>query len=68
MHYRRRPGHRPKHHSDEEVPLVMTSTTNQARVAVITAEDVAEVIAFAVSRPRRLAIHEVLLRPAGQEL
>jgi NADP-dependent 3-hydroxy acid dehydrogenase YdfG len=34
----------------------------------VTAEDVAEVIAFAVSRPRRLAIHEVLLRPAGQEL
>ena len=34
----------------------------------ITAEDVAEVIAFAVSRPRRLAIHEILLRPAGQEL
>ncbi len=30
--------------------------------------DVAEVVAFAVSRPRRLAIHEVLLRPAGQEL
>ena len=34
----------------------------------VTAEDVAEVIAFAVSRPRRLAIHEILLRPAGQEL
>jgi hypothetical protein len=34
----------------------------------VTAEDIAEVIAFVVSRPRRLAIHEVLLRPAGQEL
>ena len=33
----------------------------------VTAEDIAEVIAFAVSRPRRLAIHEVLLRPAGQQ-
>ena len=33
----------------------------------VTAEDVAEVIAFALSRPRRLAIHELLLRPAGQE-
>jgi NADP-dependent 3-hydroxy acid dehydrogenase YdfG len=32
----------------------------------VTADDIAEVIAFAVSRPRRLAIHEVLLRPAGQ--
>jgi NADP-dependent 3-hydroxy acid dehydrogenase YdfG len=34
----------------------------------VTAEDIAEVIAFAVGRPRRLAIHEVLLRPAGQQL
>jgi NADP-dependent 3-hydroxy acid dehydrogenase YdfG len=34
----------------------------------VTAEDIAEVIAFAVGRPRRLAIHEILLRPAGQEL
>ena len=32
----------------------------------VTAEDIAEVIAFAVNRPRHLAIHEVLLRPAGQ--
>ena len=29
-------------------------------------EDVADVIAFTLSRPRRLAINEVLLRPAGQ--
>lgn len=34
--------------------------------AEVTAEDVAEVIAFALSRPRRLALHEILLRPAGQ--
>jgi NADP-dependent 3-hydroxy acid dehydrogenase YdfG len=34
----------------------------------VTAEDIAEVIAFVVSRPKRLAIHEVLLRPAGQQL
>jgi NADP-dependent 3-hydroxy acid dehydrogenase YdfG len=33
----------------------------------VTADDIAEVIAFVVSRPKRLAIHEVLLRPAGQE-
>ena len=31
-----------------------------------TAEDIAEVIAFALSRPRRLAINEILVRPAGQ--
>jgi NADP-dependent 3-hydroxy acid dehydrogenase YdfG len=35
--------------------------------AEVTPEDIAEVIAFAVARPRRLAIHEILLRPAGQE-
>jgi NADP-dependent 3-hydroxy acid dehydrogenase YdfG len=34
--------------------------------AEVTANDIAEVIAFTLSRPRRLAIHEVLLRPAGQ--
>jgi NADP-dependent 3-hydroxy acid dehydrogenase YdfG len=33
----------------------------------VTADDIAEVIAFAVGRPRRLAIHEILLRPAGQD-
>ena len=33
----------------------------------VTADDIAEVIAFVIARPRRLAIHEVLLRPAGQE-
>lgn len=34
----------------------------------VTAEDIAEVIAFAVNRPKHLAINEVLLRPANQEL
>jgi NADP-dependent 3-hydroxy acid dehydrogenase YdfG len=33
----------------------------------VTAEDIAEVIAFAVNRPRHLAINEILLRPANQE-
>jgi NADP-dependent 3-hydroxy acid dehydrogenase YdfG len=35
--------------------------------AEVTADDIAEVIAFVLARPRRLAIHEVLLRPAGQQ-
>jgi len=35
--------------------------------AEVTADDVAEIIAFVLSRPRRLAINEVLLRPAGQQ-
>jgi NADP-dependent 3-hydroxy acid dehydrogenase YdfG len=34
--------------------------------AEVTAEDIAEVIAFALSRPRHLAINEILLRPAVQ--
>ena len=36
--------------------------------AEVTAEDVAEIIAFILSRPRRLAINEILLRPADQGL
>jgi NADP-dependent 3-hydroxy acid dehydrogenase YdfG len=32
----------------------------------ITPEDVAEVIAFAVTRPRRLTLNEILLRPTSQ--
>jgi NADP-dependent 3-hydroxy acid dehydrogenase YdfG len=32
----------------------------------ITAEDIAEIIAFAVTRPRRLTINEILVRPTGQ--
>ncbi|MEV5003946.1 SDR family oxidoreductase [Nocardioides sp. LML1-1-1.1] len=38
------------------------------RQVEVTPDDIAEVIAFALSRPRRLALHEILLRPAGQEL
>jgi NADP-dependent 3-hydroxy acid dehydrogenase YdfG len=34
--------------------------------AEVTAADIAEVVAFVLSRPRHLAINEVLVRPAGQ--
>jgi NADP-dependent 3-hydroxy acid dehydrogenase YdfG len=34
----------------------------------ITAEDVAEVIAFAIERPRRLTLNEILIRPTVQAL
>jgi NADP-dependent 3-hydroxy acid dehydrogenase YdfG len=34
--------------------------------AEVTAEDIAEVIGFVLTRPRHLAINEILLRPAGQ--
>ncbi len=33
----------------------------------ITAQDIAEVIAFAVTRPHRLTLNEVLIRPTAQE-
>jgi NADP-dependent 3-hydroxy acid dehydrogenase YdfG len=35
--------------------------------AEVTPEDIAEIIGFILSRPRRLAINEILLRPAGQQ-
>jgi NADP-dependent 3-hydroxy acid dehydrogenase YdfG len=34
----------------------------------ISAHDVAEVIAFAVERPRRVTLNEILIRPTGQTL
>jgi NADP-dependent 3-hydroxy acid dehydrogenase YdfG len=34
----------------------------------ITAEDIAEVIAFAVGRPRRVTLNEILIRPTAQAL
>lgn len=32
----------------------------------VTAEDIAEIIAFALNRPRHLTINEILVRPTGQ--
>ena len=34
----------------------------------ITAEDIAQIIAFAVSRPRSVSINEILVRPTAQTL
>lgn len=55
-----------------ELPTHITHADTNAAVnemyshAEVTADDIAEVIAFAVSRPRHLAINEILLRPAAQ--
>jgi NADP-dependent 3-hydroxy acid dehydrogenase YdfG len=55
-----------------ELPTHMTHDETRKGVgrlydqAEVTAEDVAEVIAFTLSRPRRLVVNEILLRPAGQ--
>ena len=35
-------------------------------VATVKPEEIAEVIAFALARPRHLVINEILLRPASQ--
>ena len=32
----------------------------------ITAEDIAEIIVFAVTRPRRVTLNEILVRPTAQ--
>ena len=34
----------------------------------ITAQDIAEIIAFSVSRPQRMTLNEILIRPTGQAL
>jgi NADP-dependent 3-hydroxy acid dehydrogenase YdfG len=34
----------------------------------IPAQDIAEVIAFAVSRPRRMTLNEILVRPTAQSM
>ena len=53
----------PDHITHDETREGVQAMYDQAEV---TAADIAEVIAFTLSRPRHLAINEVLLRPAGQ--
>jgi NADP-dependent 3-hydroxy acid dehydrogenase YdfG len=43
-----------------------TAVNKMYSEATVTAEDVAEIIAFALTRPRHLAINEILLRPSSQ--
>ncbi|WP_435278792.1 aldo/keto reductase [Rhodococcus yananensis] len=57
---------------DTELPSHITDATTRQAVqksydqATVKPEEIAEVIAFVLSRPRHLAINEVLLRPADQ--
>jgi NADP-dependent 3-hydroxy acid dehydrogenase YdfG len=62
----------------------MSTAQHTGRVAVITgassgigeatadigipAQDIADVIAFAVSRPQRVALNEILVRPTAQAM
>jgi NADP-dependent 3-hydroxy acid dehydrogenase YdfG len=47
-------------------PDVKQNTEQFYAQLAITADDVADVIAFAVTRPRRLTLNEILLRPTAQ--
>lgn len=47
-------------------PAVKQNTEQFYAELAITADDIAEVIAFAVTRPRRLTLNEILLRPTSQ--
>lgn len=47
-------------------PGVKENTEQFYAQLAITPEDVAEVIAFAVTRPRRMTLNEILLRPTAQ--
>ena len=38
-----------------------------ANVEVMQAQDIADAIVFIVTRPRRMAVNEVLIRPTDQE-
>lgn len=57
---------------DTELPTHITHEETREAVqkgydaATVTPEDIAEVIAFTLTRPRHLAINEILLRPADQ--
>jgi len=53
----------PGHITHDETRTGVQQMYDQAEV---TAADIAEVNAFALGRPRHLAINEILLRPAGQ--
>jgi NADP-dependent 3-hydroxy acid dehydrogenase YdfG len=44
------------------------ATEKMYQDASITAQDIAEVIAFAVGRPRRMTLNEILIRPTAQAL
>ena len=47
-------------------PSVKQNTEQFYAQLAITAEDVADVIVFAVTRPRRMTLNEILLRPTSQ--
>ena len=57
---------------DTELPTHITHGETKSAVeemyetTSISAEDIAEIISFAISRPRSVSLNEILVRPAGQ--
>ena len=47
-------------------PDVKQTAEQMYQQLAITADDIAEVIAFAVTRPRRMTLNEILVRPTAQ--
>jgi NADP-dependent 3-hydroxy acid dehydrogenase YdfG len=47
-------------------PGVKQAAEQMYQQLAITADDIAEVIAFAVTRPRRMTLNEILVRPTAQ--
>ena len=47
-------------------PEVKQGAEKMYQQLAITADDIAEVIAFAVTRPRRMTLNEILVRPTAQ--
>jgi NADP-dependent 3-hydroxy acid dehydrogenase YdfG len=47
-------------------PEVKQAAEKMYQQLAITADDIAEVIAFAVTRPRRMTLNEILVRPSAQ--
>ena len=52
-------------HNRPEVIEQMAATFGA--IETLTSEDIAETIAFTVTRPRRMTVNEVLVRPTEQE-
>ncbi len=47
-------------------PDVKQAAERMYQQLAITADDIAQVIAFAVTRPRRMTLNEILVRPTAQ--
>jgi NADP-dependent 3-hydroxy acid dehydrogenase YdfG len=47
-------------------PHAKQAAEQMYRQLAITADDIAEIIAFAVTRPRRMTLNEILIRPTAQ--